>query len=117
MACMTHLGSSTSGVDTISYILVSGYGSGGDIGFVVFSWNGGSSWRKNHLIILHIPGLENCREKTQTTENLTISKSHCNNNIPASDALPRLQYCLTMTRTNTAEPHAKTNSTTVPARG
>ena len=54
---------SSSGVDTISYILVSGYGSGGDIGFVAFSWNGGSSWRKNHLIILHIPGLENCREK------------------------------------------------------
>ena len=97
-------GSSISGVDTISYILVSGYGSGGDIGFVVFSWNGGSSWGKNHLIILHIPGLENCREDIVThTHNWKVTAppvgivktphSPFSQHVPASDApvvLPRL---------------------------
>ena len=54
------------GVDTISHILVSRYGSlcSGGIGCVGFSWNdrggGGGSGGKNYLIIHRISGLGSC---------------------------------------------------------
>ena len=59
------------GVDTISHILVSRYGSlcSGDVGCVGFYWNdrgGGGSGGKNNLIVFRVSGLNNCsKRKTQ----------------------------------------------------